>query len=70
MQIPYTILVLVVALLYAITKQFLPDFPISEEVFQILIGYLLVKLGLPVVDKATPTVRSFFPVKPKSKRLK
>lgn len=43
MKPSYSILTLVLTLAYAIVVNYLPDFPISEEVFQTLIGYLIIK---------------------------
>jgi len=57
MKIEYSLLALVLALVYGIITQFLPDFPLSLEVLSAFIVYVLVKLGVEVV---TPSVRRLF----------
>jgi len=59
MKVDYTIVLLVVGLIYAIVKNFFPDFPVSEEVFQILLGYIIVKLGVEIVGKPAEALRKF-----------
>lgn len=49
MVIEYTLLALLMALVYGLITKFLPDFPISQELFYTLIVYVLVKLGVSVV---------------------
>jgi hypothetical protein len=44
MNVNYSILTLIASLLYAVVLKYLPDFPIGEDVFQILIGYLVIKI--------------------------
>lgn len=51
MTLEYSIVVIVVALLYAIITKFFPTFPISPDVFQIVILWLLAMLGIEVVGK-------------------
>lgn len=51
MTIEYTIVAIVIALLYALIQKFLPDFPISPDVFQVIILYLLAKIGIEVIGK-------------------
>lgn len=57
MTIEYTIVAIVIALIYTIIVKFLPDFPVSPEVFQVIILYLLAKIGVEVVGK--PLARAF-----------
>ena len=56
MKIEYSILVLALALVYGLIKQFLPDFPISLDVLSAFIVYVLLKLGVEVVGQP---VRNF-----------
>lgn len=49
MVIDYTIVLLVIGLLYALVKQFLPDFPLSDVAFQAVVMYLLAKLGVIII---------------------
>jgi hypothetical protein len=63
MKVEYVIVVAVVAALYLIVKQFLPDFPVSDAVFQTVILYLLAKLGVEVVGKPAETLRKLFGAK-------
>lgn len=55
MKIEYTLLVLALALVYGIVKQFLPDFPLDEQTLLTFIVYVLAKLG---VEVAAPPVRN------------
>jgi hypothetical protein len=57
MTIEYSIVTAVVAALYLIVKQYLPDFPVSDAVFQTIIFYLLAKVGIEIVGK--PLARWF-----------
>ena len=49
MTVEYTLLTLVLALVYGLVTKFLPDFPISQELFYTLMIYVLAKLGVAVV---------------------
>ena len=49
MVVEYTLLTLVLALVYGLVTKFLPDFPLSQELFYTLIVYVLAKLGVAVV---------------------
>jgi hypothetical protein len=49
MVIEYTLLTLVLALVYGLVTKFLPDFPLSQEVFYTFVIYVLAKLGVGVV---------------------
>ena len=60
MKLDYFLFAALVGALYALVKNFLPDFPVSEEVFQLLIGYLLVKLGIEVVKPALESFKARF----------
>lgn len=58
MKIEYSIVLLVIGLLYALVKQFLPDLPISDEVFQVVILYLLAKIGVQFANVPADKLRS------------
>jgi hypothetical protein len=60
MKVEYAIVVSVVGALYLIVKQYLPDFPVSDVVFQTVLLYLLAKLGIEVVGKPAEAIRKFF----------
>lgn len=60
MSIEYTIVAAVVSAAYLIVKQYLPDFPVSDVVFQTVILYLLAKIGVTVVGKPAEAIRKFF----------
>ena len=60
MKIEYALLIVLVGAVYALLKQYVPDFPISGDVFQVLIGYLLVKLGVIIIGKPSDTLRARF----------
>ena len=57
MKIEYGLLVLALALVYGIIKNFLPDFPVSEDVLLAFVVYVLLKLGVEVIGQP---VRNFF----------
>ena len=57
MTIEYSIITAVVAALYLIVKQWLPDFPVSNVVFQTVILYLLAKIGVTVVGAPAAWIR-------------
>ena len=59
MTIDYVLLTAIVGAIYLAVKQWLPDFPISGEVFKIVIGYLLVKIGVTIVNKPAAAIRKF-----------
>jgi hypothetical protein len=50
MKIEYSLLVLALALVYGIIVTVAPDFPISQEVLLTFIVYVLLKLGVEVVN--------------------
>lgn len=56
MKIEYTILALFVGLMFAVVRQYLPDFPLADDVLLGLFVYVLGKLGVEVVGKP---VRAF-----------
>jgi len=60
MKLEYSIVLLVVGLLYAILKNFLPDFPIDDVVFQAVILWLLAKLGVELVGAPAAAIRRLF----------
>jgi hypothetical protein len=60
MSIEYAIVAAVVGALYLIVKQLLPDFPVSDVVFQTVILYLLAKIGVNVVGAPAAAIRNFF----------
>ena len=51
MTIEFTIVAIAVSLIYALITKFLPDFPVSPEVFQVVILYLLAKIGVEVIGR-------------------
>ena len=57
MKVEYSILVLALALVYGLIKQFLPDFPLSEDVLLSFVVYVLLKLGVEVIG--APSWRKF-----------
>jgi uncharacterized membrane protein YgaE (UPF0421/DUF939 family) len=57
MKLKYALLAVVLGAVYALILEFVPDFPISQELFVTLIVYVLVKLGVEVVEK--PVARLF-----------
>ena len=57
MTIEYSIITAVVAALFLIVKQWLPDFPVSDVVFQTVILYLLAKIGVTVVGAPAAWIR-------------
>lgn len=44
MNYPFTLATLMASILYAVIKNYLPDFPVEEGVFQGLIVYLAIKI--------------------------
>ena len=57
MKIKYGLLVLVLALVYGVVVEFFPDFPISQDVLLGFVVYVLLKLGVEVVE--VPLARFF-----------
>ena len=60
MKIEYSLVILIVGLLYALVKQFLPDLPVSDVVFQTVLLYLLAKLGVIIVGSPAASIRKMF----------
>ena len=60
MKLEYSIVLLAVGLLYAILKNFLPDFPIDDVVFQAVILWLLAKLGVELIGAPAAAIRRLF----------
>ena len=60
MKLEYSIVLLAVGLLYAILKNFLPDFPIDDVVFQAVILWLLAKLGVELAGAPAAAIRKLF----------
>lgn len=60
MKVEYAIVTAVVGALYLVVKQWLPDFPVSDVVFQTVLLYLLAKLGVEVVGKPANVLRGLF----------
>jgi hypothetical protein len=56
MKLSYTLVALTIALVYGIIVTVAPDFPISEEILLTFVIYVLIKLGVEVVE---PAVRAF-----------
>ena len=59
MEIEYAIVAAFVGAVYLVLKQLLPDFPVSDVVFQTIILYLLAKVGVNVVGKPATAIRKF-----------
>lgn len=59
MEIEYAIVTAFVGAVYLVLKQILPDFPVSDVVFQTVILYLLAKIGVNVVGKSAAAIRKF-----------
>jgi len=57
MKLEYSILVLILALVYGVIKQFFPDFPLDETTLLAFIVYVLSKLGVEIVGAP---IREFF----------
>jgi hypothetical protein len=49
MTLDYAILALVLGALYAILKNYVPDFPLDESTLLVIIVYVLGKLGVSIV---------------------
>ena len=49
MKLDYALLALIMGAVYGLIKLFLPDFPLSQDMFFVLIVYVLVKLGVEIV---------------------
>lgn len=60
LTVEYVIVTAVVSAAYLIVKQYLPDFPVSDVVFQTIILYLLAKVGVNVVGKPAEFLRGLF----------
>jgi hypothetical protein len=60
MKLEYSIVLLAVGLLYAILKNFLPDFPVDDAVFQAVALWLLAKLGVELVGAPAAAIRKLF----------
>ena len=60
MSIDYILVTAIIGALYLAVKQWLPDFPVSDVVFQTIILYLLAKIGVIVVNKPAAYIRSLF----------
>jgi hypothetical protein len=51
MKLEYTLLAVLMAAVYGLITYFLPDFPLSQEVFYGLIIYVLLKLGVEIIGQ-------------------
>ena len=60
MTLDYVLVTAIIGALYLAVKQFLPDFPISDVVFQTVILYLLAKIGVTVVGSPAAAIRRLF----------
>jgi hypothetical protein len=60
MKVEYAIVAAFVGGLYLVIKQLLPDFPVSDVVFQTVILYCLAKIGVDVVNGPANAIRNFF----------
>lgn len=56
MKLSLTLLTLAVGLVYGLIVNFWPDFPISQEVLLSFVVYVLLKLGVEIVE---PALRAF-----------
>lgn len=50
MKIKYSLLALALGLVYAVILEFAPDFPLSQDVLLSLVVYVLLKLGVEIVE--------------------
>lgn len=57
MKVEIAIVTAVVGALYLIVTKYLPDFPVSAEVFQVVILFLLAKLGIEVSGTPADALR-------------
>jgi hypothetical protein len=48
LKVEYALVLAVISAAYLAVKQWLPDFPVPDEVFQVVILWLLAKLGVEV----------------------
>jgi hypothetical protein len=60
MTIEYVLVTAIVSALYLLVKNYLPDFPVSDVVFQTVILYLLAKIGVTVVGSPAAAIRRMF----------
>lgn len=51
MKLAYVIVAMAASLVFAVIKQFFPDFPVEESVFVEIVVWLLLMLGVEVVGK-------------------
>jgi hypothetical protein len=58
MKIELTIVLIVISLIYAVTTKWFPDLPITPEVFQVVILWLLAKIGIEVAVPPANKLRS------------
>jgi cation transporter-like permease len=56
MKLSLTLIALAVGLAYGIVVQYFPDFPVSQDVLLAFVVYVLIKLGVEIVE---PAVRAF-----------
>ena len=60
MKLNYTIVLSVIGAVYLILKRYVPDFPVSDTVFQVVMLYLLAKLGVEFSDKPANALRRMY----------
>lgn len=60
MKVQLTLVVAAISMLYLAVKQWLPDFPVDDSVFQVVILWLLAKLGVEVVEPPAGAIRRLF----------
>jgi hypothetical protein len=60
MKVEYAIVMAFVGGLYLVLKQFVPDFPVSDQVFYAVILWLLAKIGVEVANQPAAAIRNFF----------
>ncbi len=56
MKLSLSLLTLALALVYGVIKQYFPDFPLDEKTLLAFVAYVLVKLGVEIVE---PIARAF-----------
>lgn len=60
MKLEYSIFLMVVGLIYALVKQFVPDFPIAQDVLVVAFSWALAKLGVEFVGSPAAALRKLF----------
>lgn len=58
MKTELTIVLIAISLIYAVITKWFPDLPITPEVFQVIILWLLAKIGIEVAEPPADALRS------------